>query len=303
MNEIDGFEGKPSGAVSAFTVDSASKKLTFINQQPSMGGSPCHLVVDKTGKNVLVANYGGGSTCVLPIGPGGRLEKPSSFIQHKGKVFDPARQQGPHAHSVNLDDAGKFALVADLGLDKVFVYKFDPATGTIEPNSPPSASLANRAGPRHFAFHPDGHHAYVINEIDSTVTAWNYDPEHGVLTEIQTLSSLPSDFKGGNAPADVQVHPSGMFLYGSNRGHNSIVVNTIDPATGKLTYVENQGEGIKNPRNFAIDPTGKFLLVANQDTNRVIVFRIDEKTGKLKPTGQSIDVAKPVCLKFVPGAK
>jgi 6-phosphogluconolactonase len=303
VNEVDTFQDKPSGSVSAFTVDPASGKLALINQQPSMGGGPCHLVVDKGGKNVLVSNYGGGSTAVLPIAPGGGLERPSSFVQHQGSSADPGRQKGPHAHSVNLDATGRFAVVADLGLDKVLVYQFDPLTGTIAPNDPPFAALPPKSGPRHFAFHPGGRFGYVINEMDSTVTAWSYDADKGRLVDLQTISTLPSQFRGTNYPADVQVHPSGKFVYGSNRGHNSIVVYTIDQATGRLAYVENQGEGIKNPRNFAIDPAGKFLLVANQDANTVVVFRIDETSGTLKPTGHSIKAPRPVCLKFVPAGK
>ena len=303
VNEIDKYEGKPGGSVSAFAVDPSTGKLTLLNRQPSMGGSPCHLIVDKEGKNVLVANYGGGSVAVLPIGAGGKLEAPSSFIQHKGKVADLARQGGPRGHSVNLDASGKYAFVADLGLDKIFVYKFDPGTGTITPNDPPFAALEPRFGPRHFAFHPDGHHAYVINEINSTVTAWNYDPDHGTLSPIHSITTIPSGYQKSNAPADVQVHPSGAFLFGSNRGHDSIAVFAIDPASGRLTLVQHQTEGIKNPRNFAIDPTGKFLLVANQDANTVVVFKIDAGTGVLTPTGKSLDVPKPVCLKFLPRAK
>jgi 6-phosphogluconolactonase len=303
VNEVDTFENAPTGSVSAFRVDPATGKLTLINQQPSMGGGPCHLVVDKGGKNVLVANYGGGSTAVLPIVEGGGLGKPSSFVQHVGSSADPGRQKGPHAHSVNLDAAGKFAVVADLGLDKLLVYKFDPAAGIITPNDPPFASLNPKFGPRHFDFDLKAPFGYVINELNSTVTAWNYDAETGKLTPIHTISTVPSQFKGSNHPADVHVHPSGKFLYGSNRGHNSIVVYTIDPSSGKLSYVENQSEGIKNPRNFGIDPTGKFLLVANQDANTVVVFRIDEATGKLKPTGQSLKAPRPVCLKFDPSKK
>ena len=302
VNEVDGFDGKPGGSVSAFSVDTGGT-LTLLNQQSSLGKGPCHLTVDRAGNNVLVANYGGGSAAVVPIGEGGRLGTPSSVVQHRGSSVVPGRQKEPHAHSINLDPQGKFAVVADLGLDKVLIYKFDPKVGGIAPNRPDFAATAPGAGPRHFAFHPSGKYAYVINELNSTVTAFNYDAEKGVLSTLQSLSTLPPGSRGTNYPADLHVHPNGRFLYGSNRGHNSIVAYAIDPSTGKLTHIENQAEGIKTPRNFTIDPTGKFLLVANQDANSVVVFRIDDTTGALKTTGQTIAVPKPVCLRFVPMSK
>lgn len=299
VNEVDSVEGKKGGGVSAFAVDAKTGALTALNQRSSGGAGPCHIVVDKAGKNALVANYGGGSVAVLPIAADGRLGSASSFVQHTGSSVDKRRQNEPHAHSVNLDAANKYAFVADLGLDKVLVYRFDPAKGTITPNDPPAAAVAPGAGPRHFSFHPSGKFAYAIGELDSTVTAWSYDPALGTLSTIQTISTLPTGFTGTNYPADVQVDPSGKFLYGSNRGHDSIVAYTIDPATGKLTYVGNQGEGIKNPRNFAIDPSSTFLLAGNQDLDSIVVFRIDPATGALRPTGHSVKVPKPVCLKFL----
>jgi 6-phosphogluconolactonase len=304
VGEVDRFKGEKAGAVLAFAIDPKTGDLTALNDQSSGGSGPCHLTVDKAGKNVLVANYGGGSAAVLPVDADGRLRPRSSFVQHEGSGADPRRQKEPHAHSVNLDAANRFAFVADLGLDKVLVYRFDPDRGTIAPNDPPAAKLAPAAGPRHFAFHPSGRFAYAIGELNSTVTGWSYDPDRGALTEIQTITTLPSDFRGSNHPAEVQVHPSGKFLYGSNRGHNSIVAYTIDPDSGKLTYVAHQGQGIKNPRNFGIDPTGRWMLVGSQDTDTVLVFSIDGSTGALTPTGRSVKVAKPVCVKFwtPPGA-
>jgi 6-phosphogluconolactonase len=299
VNEIDNLNGKNSGGVQAFALDPKTGKLTLLNQQPTQGGGPCHLIVDKAGKNVLAANYGGGSVCVIPIKEDGSLAAPSSFIQHKGTSVDPGRQEGPHAHSVNLDANNHFAFVADLGLDKVLVYKFDPAKGTITPNDPPFFSLPPGSGPRHFAFHPNGKIAYVINEMKNTVTAMEYDAKTGTLMKLQTLPTLPADFKGNNSTAEVVVHPSGDFLYGSNRGHNSIASFKIDPKTGELTATGHQTEGIKTPRNFNIDPTGKFLVVANQDGASLVVFSIDPKTGELKPTGQTVEIANPVCVKFL----
>jgi 6-phosphogluconolactonase len=300
VSEVDNIDGKSSGAVNAFAIDRGTGDLTLLNQQPSGGAGPCHLVVDRAGKHVLVANYGGGSVAVLPIASDGRLGKATAFIQHTGSGPNPQRQERPHAHSINLDAANRFAVVADLGLDKLFVYRFDAAKGTLTPNEPPYVSIAPGSGPRHFAFHPNGRNAYVINELASTVTAFHYDSDRGILEPLQTISTLPSDFKGKNYTAEVQVHPSGRFLYGSNRGHNSIAVFAIDPATGKLTATGHQSGQIKTPRNFGIDPTGSHLLVANQDSDSIVVFRIDAAIGELRPTGITAEVPVPVCVKMMP---
>jgi 6-phosphogluconolactonase len=299
VNEIDEFAGKKSGAVSAFAIQPDSGMLRLLNQQPSEGDGPCHITVDRSGKCVLIANYGGGSVAVLPIHDDGQLSPATAFIQHKGSGVDRSRQEGPHAHSINVDLGNRFAIAADLGLDKLLVYRFDPAKGTLAANDPPWTTVKPGAGPRHFAFHPTGKFAYVINEIHCTVTAFTYDGERGVLKEIQTLSTLPDGVKEGYSTAEVQVHPSGKFLYGSNRGHNSIAVFAIDQETGKLTLVENQPTQGRMPRNFGIDPAGTYLLAANQDSDSVVVFRIDPETGKLKPTGQKIEVPRPVCVKYL----
>lgn len=302
VGEIGDFKGKKTGVVSAFAIDQDTGKLTLLNQEDSGGSGPCHNVVDKEGKNILVANYSAGSCAALPIKADGKLGEANSVIQHKGNSVDKGRQEGPHAHSINLDPANRFAFTADLGLDKVLVYRFDSAKGTITPNDPPSASVKPGAGPRHFAFHPSGKYAYVINEMGNTVTAFDYDAENGVLKEIQSITTLPKNFKGTSHTAEVQVHPSGKFLYGSNRGHNSIAIFAIDEKTGKLTAVGHQGEGIKTPRNFGIDPTGKYMLVGSQDGDKVIQFKIDQKTGELEPAG-TLDVFMPVCIKFMPAPK
>lgn len=300
VGELANFGGKKTGAVSAFAIDPKTGDLKLLNQQSSKGPGPCYLVTDRQGKHVLAANYGGGSVCVLPVGADGRLGEATAFIQHHGKGADPKRQEAPHAHSINLDAANRFAFVADLGLDKIMVYRFDGAKGTLTPNDPPAASVAPGAGPRHFAFHPDGHHAYVINEMKSTVTAFGYDPEHGVLKSLQSISTLPNGYSGNTTTAEVQVHPSGKFLYGSNRGHDSIAVFAIDPRSGELSFVAHQTHHIKTPRNFGIDPTGTYLVVANQDGNSLVVFRIDPKTGVLTPTGTEVEVPMPVCVKMMP---
>ena len=300
-NEIGEFNGKPGGAVSAFSIDAATGRLTLLNQQTSGGGGPCHLVVDKAGKNALVANYGGGSVTVLPVKEDGRLGEATSFIQHTGSGVNPQRQKEPHAHSINLDAANRYAFAADLGLDKVFIYRFDLEKGTLAPNDPPFAKVAPGAGPRHFAFRPKGRFAYVINEMDCTVTAFAYDAQRGELKESQTISTLPQGqaVQPNFSTAEVQVHPSGKFLYGSNRGHDSIVVFKIDEQTGKLSHVENQSTRGKTPRNFGIDPTGRYLLAANQGSDSVVVFRIDARTGRLTPAGDAVEVGAPVCVQFV----
>jgi 6-phosphogluconolactonase len=292
--------GKNTGAVSALALDPASGTLKFLNDQPSGGDGPCHINVDKTGKNALIANYGGGSAAVLPIGADGKLAPISSFVQHKGSSVDKSRQEAPHAHSVNLDKANRFAFVCDLGLDKVMIYRFDADKGTITPNGPAYLMLDPGSGPRHFAFHPDGKSAYVNGEMAMTITACDYDAAKGALTKRQTLSTLPpgADRKGAST-AETVVHPSGKFVYVSNRGHNTIAIFTIDPATRKLTAAGHQGENIKTPRNFAIDPTGTYLIVANQDGHSLVVFRINQETGALEPTGNMVDVPNPVCVRMV----
>ena len=301
VNEVSTFDGKTSGAVSAFAVDRSSGLLKTLNQQPTVGAGPAHLIVDKDGRNVLVANYGGGSVVVLPLEKNGKLKSPSAFVQHTGSSVNPQRQKEPHAHSINLDSANRFAYVADLGLDKILIYRFDQAKGLLALNDPPSASVKPGAGPRHFAIHPTGRFAYVINEINCTITAFTNDSTKGELKEIHTVSTLPatqamqSSFSG----AEVQVHPSGKFLYASNRGHDSIAVFSIDQATGRLTYVENEPTQGSTPRGFGIDPDGKYLLVGNQRSDSVVVLKIDQLNGKLSPTGTKIELGAPVCVKFV----
>ena len=300
VSEIADFEGKKTGAVSSFALDPKSGALKFLNKKPSGGGGPCHLVVDHGGKNVLVANYGGGSVNVLGVGADGLLADPTGFVQHKGSSVNPRRQKGPHAHSINLDGKGAYAFAADLGLDKILVYRFNPVAGTLTPNKVPSASVSPGGGPRHFAFHPGGKFAYVINEMASTVTAFSYEAKTGNLSEIQTVTTLPSGFSGNSSTAEVQVSPDGKLLFGSNRGHDSIAIFSIDSASGRLTARGHQATGGKTPRNFGVDPTGRFLLAANQSSDTVVVFRIGP--AGLTPTGSVLNVPRPVCVKFLPAA-
>ncbi len=303
VNEITNFEGKKTGGVTAFAIDPKSGNLTQLNQQPSGGEGPCHLVVDKGGKHVLVANYGGGSVSVLPIGDDGKLGEATAHMQHHGHSVNKERQEAPHAHGIALAPDNRFALVCDLGLDKVMIYRYDADKGTLAANDPAFAAIAPGSGPRHVAFAPDGRHVYVTNEMASTVTAFRYDPERGALTTLQTISTLPEGFKGENTTAEIVVHPSGKFLYDSNRGHDSIAVFRIDPKTGELTSAGYQGKHVKTPRFFGLDPTGASLIVANQDSNSLVVFRIDPKTGELSPTGDPVDVPMPTCALEMPAPR
>ncbi len=298
VGEIDDFGGKKAGAVNAYALNPKTGGLKLLNQQSSGGTGPCHVSLDRDGKFVLVANYGGGSVSVLPIKKGGSLGEATAFVQHKGTSVDKDRQEGPHAHSINLDKASKYAVACDLGLDKLLVYKFDDSKGTLAPNDPPAMDTAPGAGPRHFAFHPDGKHAYACGEMNSTVMVMDYDKDKGVLTKVQTLSTLPAPEKG-NSTAEVVVHPSGKFVYVSNRGHDTIALFQVDRQTGKLMTVGDQGKGFKVPRNFNIDPTGKWMIVAGQDSNNLCVFKIDPESGKLTATDTTVKVGGPVCVKFL----
>jgi 6-phosphogluconolactonase len=285
--------------VRSFAIDRHTGKLTALNTVASRGGDPCFVTVDHAGKHVLVANYGGGSVAVLPVEADGKLGEASDFKQHLGSSVDPKRQSEPHAHSIVLTPDNKFAVVNDLGLDKLLVYRYDSQKGTLTPNDPPSGSIKPGSGPRHFALAPNGRFAYAINEMGNTVTAFDWNGDLGTFHEIQTVSTLPKGFTGHSTTAEIAVHPSGRFLYGSNRGHDSIAVFAIDPAKGTLTMVENVLTQGKEPRNFAIDPTGTHLFAANQNSNTVVVFRVNPKTGRLTPSGQKLDVPSPVCVTFV----
>ena len=297
VNEVSTFDGKKSGGVTAFALDVNGGKLNKINQQPSGDTGPCHLTVDATGKYVLVAHYGGGSTSVLPIKTDGSVGAVVSQIKHKGSSVH-SRQKAPHAHAVHVGPNNKFAFAPDLGIDKVLVFSFDEKTGAIAETKFDGAKLEPGSGPRHFGFHPDGKFAYVINEIKQTVTAFRYNAKRGRLRTLQTLSTVPHPVDG-NSTAEVLVHPTGQFLYGSNRGHNSIAMFRINEKNGKLTALGHESTRGSTPRNFGIDPTGQFLLAANQQSDNVAVFRINQDTGKLKFTGNEIKLSKPVCVRMI----
>jgi 6-phosphogluconolactonase len=292
--------GSPNaGAVSAYAIDRGTGKLALLNTAASRGSGPCFVAVDRTGKNVLVAHYGVGSVASMPIATDGRVGEPTAVVEHHGSSVNRERQKEPHAHSINVSSDNRFAVAADLGTDRLEVYRFDAARGTLVPNEPAFATVPPGSGPRHFSFHPGGKFAYVINELGSTVTAFAYDAARGVLTPIQTITTLPAGFQGTNYPAEVLVHPSGKFLYGSNRGHDSIAVFAIDPAKGTLTAVEHVSTQGKWPRNFGIDPSGGYLAVANANSGNVVIFKIAARTGGLKPTGQTFEVPEPLCVRFV----
>lgn len=299
-NEIGEFNGKSSGAVSAFAIHQKTGELTLLNQQATNSPGPCSVIVDKTGKCVLAANYSGGSVSAFPVKADGSLGELSDLAQHQGSSINPNRQKEPHAHTIIIDDSNRFAFCADLGIDKVMIYKLDAKRGKLTANTPAFAAVKPGAGPRHFKIHPNNKFAYVINELDGTITAFAFDKANGSLKEIQTVPTLPADFTGTSYCADIHVHPSGKFLYGSNRGHDSIVVYRIDASTGKLTFAQHQSTLGKWPRNFAVDPTGQFLLVANQNTNNVVIFRLDAQTGQLSPTNHTLELPLPVCLKIIP---
>ncbi len=284
------------GQVSAFAADPATGALRFLNQQSSGGPAPSHVSVDAEGRHVLVANYWGGSVSVFPVAADGRLGPATAFVQHEEANAMPGNDALPHAHSIDLDTANRYAIVADLGLDKLFTYRFDAARGTLRASA--AVSLPAGAGPRHFTFHPDGRHGYLISELNSTLTAFSYEPGAGVLRELQTLSTLPGGFSGKNSAAEIAVSPDGKFLYGSNRGHDSLAIFAIDAGTGKLTPIGHAPTRGQHPRHFAIDPTGAYLLAANRDSDSVAVFRIARSTGTLEPIGATFRIPRPVCLRM-----
>jgi 6-phosphogluconolactonase len=299
VNSSPSIDGQPGGAVSAFAIDRTSGSLTFLNRQPTAGPGPCHLSVDRTGRFIIATSYHAGNISVFPVKPDGSLLPSSDCVQHLGSSVHPERQIGPHCHSVNFDLAERFAIVCDLGLDRVFVYQLDRATGKLVLNEPPGISAKPGAGPRHLAFHPSGRYAFVINEIDSTLTSHYFNQTTGALREIEAHSTLPTDYSGPNSTADVHVTPDGKFVYGSNRGHDSLAIYAVDSATGKLTPLGFQSTLGRTPRNFAIDPTGTFLFAANQDSDNVVTFRIDRSTGALTPTGHVVSSPSPTCVRMV----
>jgi 6-phosphogluconolactonase len=294
-------EAGKASMVSAFRVDAKSGTLRLLNQLPALGEDPCYLSFGKTGKYVLVANYSSGNVVVFPIGADGKLGVATANVRDEGKLgSNKERQDGPHAHWIETSPDNRFALVADLGLDEVLVYKFDAASGTLTPNEPAFAKLKAGSGPRHIVFHPNGKFVFVVSELSSTAMSFAYDAKKGTLNEIGTVSTLPPGFSGRNDVAETAVHPNGKFLYVSNRGNDSIAILSIDPTKGTLTFVAGVPTGGKEPRHFAIDPGGKYLLAENQFSNNIVVFKIDPATGGLTPTGRVVEVPSPVNIAFLP---
>ncbi len=299
VNEVTGFQGQAWGTVSSFGIALKSQTLKFLNKKSSQGAHPCYIAIDKQGRFVLLANYTGGNVAVLPIENNGQLGDATSVMQHQGASINPQRQAGPHAHSITLTLDNRFALAADLGIDKILNYQFDSNNGKLTPNTSNSVTTKPGAGPRHLAVHPTGLFIYAINELNSTLTGFSFNPESGKMQILQTVSTLPAGYSLANSGADIHIAPNGNFLYASNRGHDSIAIFKIDQKSGLLELAGHEPTQGKKPRNFVIDPTGKFLLVANQDSNNIVVFGIEENTGKLKATGTMIQVPKPVCLQII----
>jgi 6-phosphogluconolactonase len=299
VNEVNSFEGKTAGSVTAYAIDRATGKLTQLNQVSTGGPGPCHLIVDATGKTLLVANYAGGSFASFPIMPDGKLGEATSFIQDHGSSVDKARQGEPHAHSVNLPKSNKFMLGADLGTDKVMIFKMDAANAKITPSDPPSASVKPGSGPRHMVIAPDQKHVYVVNEMASAVTTFEFDAATAAMKEVDMVSTLPADFKGQSTCAEIEMDPRGRFVYASNRGHNSIAVFAVDGKTGKLTLIQNQSSGGAIPRGFILDPAGNWLVAGNQNSNSFGVFKVNRQTGKLSATGDQFGLGAPVTFVFL----
>lgn len=285
------------GTVTAFAIDPKDGRLSKLNEQSSEGSGPCHVSVDPAGKLVYVSNYGAGNLSVYPVGADGRLEKASDVVQHTGSSVNPDRQQEPHTHSAISSENGKVLYVSDLGTDQIMLYQPDRSSGKVSAASPPFAASTPGAGPRHFALHPSGRWAFSIEELSSTIAAYKVDQSTGSLERVDRVTTLPKGASAeGNSTADIHVSPDGKFVYGSNRGHDSIVIYAIDTATGKLTYVGNEPAGGEHPRNFCVDQQGEFVWVANRDTDNVVVFRRDATTGQLTPTGNEIKVPAAVCV-------
>jgi 6-phosphogluconolactonase len=300
VNEVSDFDERGGGSVTAFALDAATGRLRELNRQPSRGGSPCHLAVDRTGQALIVANYSGGNVTLLPIREDGTLGEPATVVQHEGHSVHPERQKGPHAHHVRLDPGNRFVVAADLGLDQLRVYRMDPSRPSLSPHDPPFARVTPGAGPRHLAFHPDGRWLYAINELQSTVTTFSWDGASGRLAPQQTVPTVPEGAPPSNSTAEIAVHPSGRFVYGSNRGHDSIVVFAVDGQRGTLVPVEHEPTRGRTPRHFALDPSGRWLIAANQNSHTLTVFRVDERTGALAPQGEPVPAGAPVCVLFLP---
>jgi 6-phosphogluconolactonase len=296
VSETEKYQGKPGGGVFSYAIETESGRLSYRNERFSFGGAPCYVSQDQTRRYLFAANYLGANAAVWGIGPDGSLKESTAQVRHTGSGPRADRQEAPHPHSIVADPGNRYVLVPDLGLDRVVIYKLDASTGALTPHG--EAKLSPGSGPRHLAFHPRGDLLYVINELNCTITTFAYDGLHGTCRELQSVSTLPEHHDGENTCADIHVDQSGTFVYGSNRGHDSIAVFRIDAAEGTLTLVDHTPTRGRTPRNFALSPDGKFLLAANQDTDSIVTFAIDQATGRLTPTGDIVSVRKPVCIRF-----
>lgn len=302
VNESGSWSGRPVGSVASFAIDPSSGRLRKISETSSGGAAPCHVTLDRTGRNLLVANYSTGNVSLIRVGEDGRLSEPASVQQHAGSSVNRQRQEGPHAHAVTLDPAERFLFVCDLGIDRVIIYRFDADRGSLTPHEPAFAPLRPGAGPRHLVFRPDGRFAYVVNELDSTVTAFAYDATRGRLTEVQSISTLPEGFNGRSTTAEIQIHPNGRLLFASNRGHDSLAIFRIDPAKGTLTATGHHPTGGRTPRHFGLDPTGRLLAMGNQESDTIVLARIDPEKGTLTSSSRIASAPTPVCHVFLPPA-
>ncbi len=296
VSEVDDSGDFPGGAVASFALDPATGRLTQLDRHSSLGDWPCHITLDAQGRHALLANYQSGSVGVVSFDASGKFLEGAMQVQHVGSSVNPERQEGPHAHSVNLDASGQYVIAADLGMDQAKIYRYDTAQGALAEHS--VLTVAPGSGPRHFDFHPNRRWAYLLNEILATIDVCHWNAEAGTLESVQTIDTLPADWEGHVSTADIHVHPNGRWVYNSNRGHDSITMYAIDPATGRLTLLGHESTQGRTPRNFTLDPEGAFLYAANQDSGTVVVFRIDPDTGRLEATSEVVEVPNPVCLKF-----
>jgi 6-phosphogluconolactonase len=293
------FGGADDEFVAAYALEGRSGQLKRLNQQSARGAASCYLDVDATSRAVMVANYASGSVASLPVKEDGSLREAVSFMQHSGSGADPVRQKGPNAHSIVISPDNRFALAADLGIDKILVYRLDAATGSLSPNgAQPFVKMKPGSGPRHITFHPNGRHVYVINELANTVTCFHYAADSGSLAELQTLSTLPAGFTGKSYTADLKITPDGRFLYGTNRGHDSIASYRIDES-GSLTLISIDPSLGKGPQNLLVAPDGRWLFCANMPGNSVVVFRIDAANGRITATGTPVEMPMPSCIRWI----
>lgn len=299
VNELKEYEGVQSGAVSAFSIDAATGALHFLNRQPTFGTDPCNLIVDRAGKNVLVANYASGGVCVLPLHADGSLGAPTDVLQHTGSSRDPLRQSGPHAHGITFDESGHYVFVPDLGADKLFIYFLDSEHGKLTPHDVPWLEIPAGSGPRQLVMHPTGRFAYLIDELDSTVRAYQVEREPIGLKYLQTVSTLPQGYNGESECGELQISPGGRFLYASNRGHDSIVTFSVDPVTGWLSALGFVSALGKTPRHFIVDPAGNSLLVVNQDSDNLVRYSLDPASGLPTVVLQNLAVPSPVCVRVI----